>query len=49
MYGVDHTLNLTNHPEGGLLVALDLPYRETDTLMNNGEKVHGNQWSPELV
>jgi|SRR5262245_22111065 len=50
MYGRDHTFALDNHPEGGLDVRLELPFREPDeTMMSNGEKVDGKNLAPELV
>jgi signal transduction histidine kinase len=50
MYGSDHGFHLSNHPEGGLLVVLDLPYRSADDgPMRNSEKVNGKNLTPELV
>jgi two-component system, LytTR family, sensor kinase len=50
MYGSDHTFHLNNHPEGGLLVVLELPFRSADeATMRNSEKVDGKNLAPELV
>ncbi len=50
MYGADHSLRLANHPEGGLAVTVELPFRDEDAAgMSNSENLNGNELTPELV